>query len=100
MARKVTENVVGAFNWNEEAKQSNTESRRSYRNSLRLELYGHCIAEKFDNETGIWVDCCGYPTNTTFDRLRYVSGVESLTYKKGTIYLNGEEWDGKRKYIA
>ena len=55
-------------------------------------LFGNIIAERVNNE--LIICNCGYPTNTTKERLNGLPNV-SIVQCKGEWYLNGEKWNGK-----
>ena len=59
----------------------------------RLDLHGHAIAYKSHLDGRLYIDTCGYMTNTTKERLNGLPGV-SIVQRKGVWYLNGEPWDG------
>lgn len=85
--RKVTQEVVGAFNHAQPRKQSNTVSTGN-----ELYLHGNKIAEYRDGD--LWITNAGGQNNTTKERLNGLQGV-SIYQKAGQWYLNGKLWDGR-----
>jgi hypothetical protein len=69
-------------------KLDNTEVRDS-----AIYLHGNKIAEH-GNECSIWITTAGWNTRTTFERLNGLYGCH-VTKRKGILYLNEKEWDGK-----
>jgi hypothetical protein len=89
--RKVTKEVVSAFMAGNKKKVSNTET-----DGAKLWLHGNMIATKRlcgQEEDGLYISHCGWPGNTTKERLNALPGV-SISQKKGIWYLNGKKWDG------
>jgi hypothetical protein len=84
--RKVTEQVVGAFERRQSRKVSNTET-----DGTSLWLFGYKIAEY--RAGGIWITNAGWSSKTTKERLNGIEGVH-ITQKRGEWYLNGHSWDG------
>jgi hypothetical protein len=84
--RKVTEQVVGAFERRQSRKVSNTET-----DGTSLWLFGNKIAEY--RAGGIWITNAGWSSKTTKERLNGIEGVH-ITQKRGEWYLNGHSWDG------
>jgi hypothetical protein len=93
--KKITMMMVQAFNNELAFKVSNTVVRVC-NDEVAILLYGHKIA--FKNDTGFYIDTCGYPTATTKERLNGLHGVQVNT-KKGALFLNGSEWDGSLTLI-
>jgi len=85
--RKITAEVVGAFNNKEAKRMNNTESTGE-----ALYLHGNKIAEYRDGD--LWITNAGWMSNTTKERLNGIEGV-SVHQKKGVWYLNDVEWDGE-----
>ena len=84
--RKITQQIVGAFNWHNAAKLGNTESTGD-----ALYLHGNKIAEW--RKDGLYITNAGWSSNTTKERLNGLRGV-SIYQKNFTWYLNGQEWGG------
>ena len=59
--------------------------------SVSIYLFGNKIA--YRNEDGTFISSCGWPTNTTKDRLNALPNVR-IHQLKGMWYLNGNKWDG------
>lgn len=90
--KKITSQIVGAFNRSECAKKDNTQST-----GHALYLWGHRIAYK---ENGVlYVSTCGWDTKTTRERLNGIEGV-SVQRKRGKLFLNGREWDGYETQVT
>lgn len=85
--RKVTEQVVGAFERRQSRKVSNTET-----DGTSLWLFGNKIAEY--RAGGIWITNAGWSSLTTKERLNGIYGV-NITQKKGEWFLNGHRWGGE-----
>lgn len=88
--RKITKEVVGAFNREEGKKIGNTQSLE-YQYGVLLFLHGNRIAIKENGK--LYVSLCGWDTVTTRERLNGITGV-CVTRKKGQTYLNGKPWTG------
>lgn len=86
--RKVTKQVVEAFRTHQTARVGNT-----YTDGRSLFLHGNKIAW-YDECHALWIDSCGWNSNTTRERLNGLYGVRVST-KLGQMYLNGKEWNGK-----
>ena len=94
--RKITQESIDAFNHHLEFNKSNTRVFYDRYNNgyTTLSLHGNNIARivvwwKIEITTAWW------GTKTTKERLRGIPWVNSLTTKKGKLYLNGKEWDGE-----
>ena len=95
MSRQITENAIRALLAGEYFKQSNTEVRYSKYNDV-------AVMYLFDNEIAFYspttkileITTAGWNTITTRERLNGLPNV-SVTQRKGQLYLNGKEWDGK-----
>lgn len=85
--RKITREIIRAFNAGESLRLSNTET-----DGQSIRLHGNLIAWK--NANGLFIDSCGWNTNTTRERLNGLDGV-SISTKAGQMYLNGKEWNGE-----
>lgn len=90
--RKITQDAIRAFNNNYKFKRGNTEVRiiGDYEQT-QLRLHGNIIALK-DN-TGTYINTCGYKTVTTKERLNGLYDVH-ICQKNWDWYLNGDLWDG------
>ena len=96
MSRKITEESVGAFYNRTKFNKSNMSVEIQDNGYPVLRLYGNTIAGM--DHMGVWITDAGWATQTTFERLNGLDNVRVNT-KKGQVYLNGEEWDGKKVYI-
>lgn len=85
--RKVTEQVVYAFETGRAKKVSNTET-----DGQSLWLHGNKIAEH--RSDGLWISNAGWASRTTKERLNGLRGVR-IHQAKSKWYLNGEEWNGQ-----
>jgi hypothetical protein len=94
--RNITELSILAFNANQKFSQSNTVVKIA-ENLTTLELHGNLIAGK--DSKGLFIDSCGYLTNTTKERLNGLNHV-SIQQKRGVWYLNGNIWDGTKIYVT
>ena len=96
MSRKITEESVRAFYNRTKFNKSNMSVEIQDNGYPVLRLYGNTIAGM--DHMGVWITDAGWATQTTFERLNGLDNVRVNT-KKGQVYLNGEEWDGKKVYI-
>ena len=94
--RNITQLSVQAFNANEKFSNSNT-TVTIENNTTKLYLFGNLIAGK--DSKGLFIDSCGYLTNTTKERLNGLNHV-SIQQKSGIWYLNGEVWNGEKIYVT
>jgi len=85
--RKVTQEVVGAFNAGRECRRGNTRSTGDC-----LYLHGNLIAER--RPDGVYITNAGWSSNVTKERLNGIYGV-NVYQKAWHWYLNGNAWDGK-----
>ena len=90
--RKITKEVVGAFNRGESRKIGNTQSLE-YQYGVSLFLFGNRIALKNREDNELYVSLCGWDTVTTRERLNGIPGVH-VYRQKGQTYLNGKPWSG------
>ena len=96
MSRKITEESLQNFYLRKKFNKSNMSVEITDEGFPLLKLHGNPIAGK--DYDGTWITDAGWPTRTTFERLNGLNDVRVNT-KKGQVYLNGEEWDGKKVYI-
>ena len=91
--RKISELARNAFYNNEHFKKDNTEViievYPDYK-TTKLYLHGKCIAKRDNINNKLYVNHCGYTTNTTKERLNSLYGV-SIYQKNYVWYLNGVE---------
>lgn len=92
--RKITKEAINAFMNAENFNGSNTKVE-VLPNVTILKLHGNAIAYRYnDPERTLSITNCGWPTNTTKERLNAIDGVH-IVQKKGVWYLNGKEWNGE-----
>lgn len=60
----------------------------------RLWYRKNCIAYFDDDTDDLYINSCGWMTNTTKDRLNKIPNVH-IQQKQGIWYLNGNQWNGK-----
>lgn len=89
--RKITEAMRYAFTRRENMKRDNTEVVNR-NGEVSVYLWNNKIA--WTKNGSLWITNCGWSTNTTKERLNGLPGV-SISQKRGSWYLNGEEWDGE-----
>ena len=89
--RKITRDAHYAFFNRQEFKRDNTEVKQYDEVSASLFLHGHEIA--WMDETGTYINACGYKTNTTKERLNGLLGIH-IQQKNWDWFVNGEPWDG------
>lgn len=88
MSRKIDIETAQAFNNNRNYSNGNTVVMDGC-----ILLHGHKIAERVGRR--LFIDACGFKTQTTKARLNALCGV-SIRQVSGAWYLNGVEWDGER----
>tara|TARA_R100000482_G_scaffold124237_2_gene76403 strand:+ start:741 stop:1067 length:327 start_codon:yes stop_codon:yes gene_type:complete len=93
--RKITQAAVECFIKRKPFSLSNTEVVIDNKCRWRLTLHGNTIAQM---TLGVgWDDLeittAGWNTVTTRERLNGLPGV-NVCQRKGSLYLNGKEWDG------
>lgn len=91
--RKITEDSIRAFNYNEKFNSGNTVVEL-IPNVTILKLHSNKIAHKFLDSGKLFINTCGWNTVTTRARLNGLPNV-SVYQKNYVLYLNGVEWDGK-----
>lgn len=91
MSRQITENAVRAFLLGDNFNQSNTTVQADC-TGVRMYLFGNLIANRVGNR--LQITTAGWNTVTTRERLNGLPNV-SVTQRRGKLYLNGKEWDGK-----
>ena len=91
MSRQITENAIRAFLLCDNFNQSNTKVHADC-TGVRMYLFGNLIANRVGNR--LQITTAGWNTATTRERLNGLPNV-SVTQRKGQLYLNGKEWDGK-----
>lgn len=85
--RKITEKACQAFENGRNFKDSNTVVKVE-NNVISMYLWGNEIAKRENGK--LYINLCGYNTNTTRERLNGLSGVR-VTQRNFTPYLNGIE---------
>ena len=92
--RKITAQALRAFENATPFKSGNTQVEVTP-NCTILKLFGNPIAYRYnDPERTLSITNCGWPTDTTRERLNGIEGV-SISQSAGLWYLNGVQWDGK-----
>lgn len=97
MSRIITEIAVNRFLSFENFSCKNTRVKATDIESF-LYLHGNLIA-RIDQKQGLYINNCGWFTNTTKERLNALPGV-SIQQKKFEWFLNGKKWDGTEKRIG
>lgn len=87
--RKITQQAISAFTNKRAFRSGNTEVRIN--ENTELILHGHVIAKYIEGE-GLFINLCGWNTNTTRERLNGLPCVR-LNTKQGQVYLNGDPID-------
>mgnify|MGYP003306374925 CR=1 FL=1 len=85
--RKITRQACQAFE-NGKNFTSNNTVVKAENNVVSMYLWGNEIAKKENGK--LYINLCGYNTNTTRERLNGLSGV-SVNQRNFTPYLNGAE---------
>jgi hypothetical protein len=89
--RQVTKESINAFNNNSQGSFGGNTRIVVDNEATKLYLFDNLIAVKENNV--IRISNAGWESNTTKERLNALSGV-NIVQKKGTWYLNGNEWSG------
>tara|TARA_R100001163_G_C5029422_1_gene170058 strand:+ start:126 stop:419 length:294 start_codon:yes stop_codon:yes gene_type:complete len=89
--RQITEEAIECFDNRESFKKDNTEVIVSGQ-VIELRLFGNMIARKTGEK--VEVTTAGWDTVTTRERLNGLRGVD-VHRSRGTLFLNGSEWDGE-----
>jgi len=92
--RKTTQKMVAAFFSGKNYKGQNTEVIHNENAAIpcsQIYLFGNLIAEQ--NDKGLFIQNCGWFSNTTKERLNALPNVH-ITQKDFQWYLNGELWSG------
>ena len=90
---KTTNAVVEAFLQGKKKKIKNDRTE-----DFKLYYHNNLIAYITSNEN-LYVNSCGWGhAPSTRERLSQIPNVH-VTQKKGVLYLNGKEWDGKETKI-
>lgn len=95
--RKISETAYYNFITNHKFSSKNTKVEVDG-DEARLLLHGNCIAKKVDGE--VFINHCGWETNTTRDRLNAFPGVHIRIFKGDFIlnemgYMNKGWWNVK-----
>ena len=83
--RKITKQATDAFHNEQDFRSGNTQVNRRL-GGVELTLHGHIIAKNISGD-GLYINLCGWNTNTTRDRLNGLQGVRLHT-RKGQAFLN------------
>ena len=101
MARKITIDSVCAFINDEEFKRENMEVNTNG-DVTYLRLFGNTIATK-TKDGRLYIDSCGWFTNTTKERLNHLlytyGSTLKISQKNVEWYLGDEAWNGNKTYI-
>ena len=92
--RKITYKAIVAFEQNRPFTSGNTAVKVDDKCGVPetgLYLHGHKIAYKLNGT--LFIDACGWLTNTTKERLNGIDGV-SINQKDYQWFLNGRQWGG------
>ncbi len=89
--RKITREIVDAFQNSRSLTIGNSRT-----NGESLWLFGNKIAEI--KRDGLWITNAGWDSSTTKERLNGLSGV-NIVQRRGTWFLNGNEWDGRWTHV-
>lgn len=102
---KITQDAIAAFENGEDFQRGNTKVRiyksengMIWGSQKILYLHGNLIA-KDETMDGFCITLSGWNTRTTRERLNGFKDVD-IKMKKGILYLNGKEWDGKLAQIT
>ena len=98
MAKNITMDSVHAFlsgqEFNRENMAVNANGDVTY-----LRLHGNTIATR-TKDGRVYIDSCGWFTNTTKERLNYLLQLLNSNYrivqKNWWWYINGKQWDGNK----
>ena len=101
MAKKITMDSVHAFLISKEFRRENMEVNTNG-DVTYLRLWGNTIATK-TKDGRIYIDSCGWFTNTTKERLNYLlqllNGNYRINQKNWLWYINGKQWNGSKILI-
>lgn len=86
--KKITKKSVEALQTNSSYKGKNTVVSKG-----KMYLHDNLIAEKIN--TDLFIDACGWLSNTTKERLNGLEGVH-IIQRNFKWFLNGQEWDGTK----
>ena len=102
MANKITMDSVHAFVIGEPFRRENMEVTTND-NGVYLKLHGNTIALRDLEDGKVYIQNCGWPTNTTKMRLNYLlytyNSPLKITQKNWIWYLDKDQWDGSWTYI-
>ena len=93
--RKITEESIDAFYAKKRFKKRNMQVVVNDDQVLLL-LHDNIIAKLVNDD--LFIDSCGWNSNTTRDRLNGLKNVNVRT-QNGQMILNEQAWDGKLKQI-
>ena len=89
--RKISELARNAFYNGNDFRKDNTRVEHNFSDNFSyLYLHGNCIAKRDNINNKLYVNHCGYTTNTTKERLNGLYGV-SIYQRNYVWYLNGVE---------
>jgi len=89
--RQITRDIVNAFQNSRSLRIDNSRT-----DGESLWLFDNKIAEI--RRDGLWITNAGWNSTTTKERLNGLSGV-NIVQRRGTWFLNGNEWDGRWTHV-
>ena len=98
MAKKITMDSVHAFIAGKPFHRENMAVTIYDNGKVHLKLHGNPIATRM-NDNKVYINTCGWFTNTTKERLNYLlyalGNDLKITQKNWVWYLGDTEWDGE-----
>ena len=98
MAKKITMDSVHAFLAGKEFHRGNM-AVNTNGDVTYLRLHGNTIATR-TKDGRVYIDSCGWFTNTTKERLNYLlkllNGNYQITQKNWLWYINSNQWNGDK----
>ena len=87
--RKISELARNAFYNSNDFRKNNTRVEHNFIDNFSyLYLHSNCIAKRDNTNNKLYVNHCGYTTNTTKERLNSLNGV-SICQRNYIWYLGG-----------
>ena len=101
MAKKITMDSVHAFIAGKPFRRENMEVK-VWDGKVILRLHGNPIATRM-NDGKVYINTCGWFTNTTKERLNYLlyalNSTLVIRQKNWLWYLGDDKWDGQFTYV-